>query len=265
MDECPWRLLEECPIVSSFSMCHAPSSFYFLVSSFVSSSFEKLSRCPTGDVALPRIKCSYPGLIRMVNLFFFPLWRPVPDVLSPDIWLKWYQENGQGTSLRSTTTVLKITIWKTHDLASGDCVTTQTRTFTHIWFESFQNSAGSLSLHQRVIRGKIRNPRPCSIDEWAVTTGWADFITQPTNVHQHFIFTNCISNADKMETLCIFILLLSDTQTWDMCMNNVCKLSSISEFFLSTLHNEGIIIIIIIIICIPPEENVNYGQILKGK
>lgn len=82
MDDWPRRLLEECPIVSSFSVCHALSSFYFLVSSFVSSQSEKISRCPTGDIPLPRIKCSYPGLIRMVILLFFPLWRPIPDVLS---------------------------------------------------------------------------------------------------------------------------------------------------------------------------------------
>lgn len=78
MDEYPWRLLEECLIISSFLVCHTLSSFHFLVSSFVSSQFEKISRCPTGDIALPRIKCSYPGLTGMVNLF----WRPVPDVLS---------------------------------------------------------------------------------------------------------------------------------------------------------------------------------------
>lgn len=41
MDSRPRRLLEECPIVSSFSACHALSSFYFLVSGFVSSQFKK--------------------------------------------------------------------------------------------------------------------------------------------------------------------------------------------------------------------------------
>lgn len=130
------------------------------------------------------------------NPFVFP---PVKTDSRCALYLTSGWSDTSGTSLRSTTTTLKAAIWKTHDMASEDCVTTETRTFIHIWFDSFQSSAGSLSLHQRVIKGKIRNPQPCSLDEWAVTTGRASFITQPTNAHQHFIFTNCISNTDKVE------------------------------------------------------------------
>lgn len=87
MDSWLWRLLEECPIVSSFSACHALSSFYFLVSGFVSSQFKKgrslpnRRHCSAKDKVLIS-RSNADGKHFFLKKMHFPLRRPVPDVLS---------------------------------------------------------------------------------------------------------------------------------------------------------------------------------------
>lgn len=195
MDDWPSRLLEECPIASSFLVCHALSSFYFLVSSFVSSQFENIS-LPNRRHRSAKDKVLISSSQTDGKPFFFP---PVKTGSRCALYLTSAWSDTRRTGRAHLCGLQRLFLKLQSEKHRTWHLTSFTRTFTHIWFNSFQNSAGSLSLHQRVIRGKIRNPQPCSVDEWVVTIGWSDFVTQPTNVHQHFIFTNCISDAEKVE------------------------------------------------------------------
>lgn len=161
--------MEGCQI-ACVAHCHRFISLSAVFFSFPPPSrFETVSRCPARDIAVPGINCSYPGLIRALNLsffFFFSPRIPVPDVCA--LYLTSGRRDtgrdGQGTVLPSPAATPP-SLHQPKKSRRGDrrnsTRTSCKRRLSHTSGSTlfFQNSARSSSLHQRVIRGEIRVPR----------------------------------------------------------------------------------------------------------